>query len=59
MDLAGFVKVWGIQSLYISIREEVRSELGLEDSLKFSGIYLPVHKVFYRSQLAQFNFHFG
>ena len=48
-----------IHSLYISIREEVKSAMGSEDSLKFSGINLPVHKVLNRFQLALFNFHFG
>ena len=33
--------------------------MGSEDSLKFSGINLPVHRVLNRSQLALFNFHFG
>ena len=59
LHLVGFVEVWGIHSLDISIREEVKSDMGSEDSLKFSGINLPVHRVLNRSQLAQFNFHFG
>ena len=57
--LVGFVEVWGIHSLDISIREDVKSDIGSEDSLKFSGIYLPVQRVLNRSQLALFNFHFG
>ena len=48
-----------MHSLDISIREEVKSDMGSEDSLKFSGINLPVHRVLNRSQLALFNFHFG
>ena len=59
--LVGFVEVCGIHSLDISISEEVKSDIGSEDSLKFSGINLPVHRVLNtcRSQLALFNFHFG
>ena len=57
--LVGFVEVWGIHSLDISIREEVKSAIGSEDYLKFSGINLSVHRVLNRSQLALFNFHFG
>ena len=57
--LVGFVEVWGIHSLDISIREDVKSDIGSEDSLKISGIYLPVQRVLNRSQLALFNFHFG
>ena len=57
--LVGFVEVLGIHSLDISVREEVKSDIGSEDSLKFSGINLPVHRVLNRSQLALFNFHFG
>ena len=33
--LIGFVEVWEIHSLGISIREEVKSAIGSEDSLKF------------------------
>ena len=33
--LVGFVEVWEIHSLDISIREEVKSAIGSEDSLKF------------------------
>ena len=57
--LVGFVEVIGIHSLDISIREEVKSAIGSEDYLKFSGTNLPVHRVLNRSQLALFNFHFG
>ena len=57
--LVGFVKVWGIHSLDISIRAEVKSAIGSEDSLKFSGANLPVHRVLNRSQLALLNFPFG
>ena len=57
--LVGFVEVWGIHSLDISIREEIKSAIGSEDSLKFSGTNLPVHRVLNRSKLALFNFHFG
>ena len=49
--LVGFVEVLGIHSLDISIREEVKSDIGSDDSLKFSGINLPVHRVLNRSQL--------
>ena len=49
----------GIHSLDISIRAEVKSDIGSEDSLMFSGINSPVHRVLNRSQLALFNFHFG
>ena len=45
--------------LDISIREEVKSDMGSEDSLKFSGINLLVHSLLNRFQLALFNFHFG
>ena len=47
--LVGFVEVCGIHSLNISISEEVKSDIGSEDSLKFSGINLPVHRVLNRS----------
>ena len=57
--LVGFVEVWGIHSLDFSIREEVKSAIGSEDSLKFSGTNLPVQRVLNRSQLALLNFHFG
>ena len=57
--LVGFVEVCGIHSLDSSIIEEVKSDIGSEDSLKFSGINLPLHRVLNRSQLALFNFHFG
>ena len=57
--LVQFVEVLGIHSLDISIREEVKSDMGSEDSLKFSDINLPVHRVLNRSKLALFNFHFG
>ena len=53
--LFGFAEV----CLDISIREEVKSDIGSEDSLKFSGVHLPVHRVLNRSLLALFNFHFG
>ena len=36
--LVGFVEVRGIHSLDISQREEIKSAIGSEDSLKFSGI---------------------
>ena len=48
-----------MHSLDISIREKEKSDIGSEDSLRFSGINLPVHRVLNRSQLALFNFHFG
>ena len=54
-----FVEVLGIHYLDISIREEVKSAIGSEDSLKFSGTNLPVHRALNRSQLALFNFYFG
>ena len=55
--LVGFVEVLGIHSLDISIREEVKSAIGSEDSLKFSGTNLPVHRVLNRSQLAPAHLH--
>ena len=57
--LVGFVEICGIHSLDISIREEVKSAIGSEYSLKFSGTNLPVQRALNRSQLALFNFHFG
>ena len=43
--LVGFVEVCGIHSLDISISEEVKSDIGSEDSLKLSGINFPFHRV--------------
>ena len=51
--LFGFVEIFGIHSLDISKSKEVKSAIGSEDSLKFSGTNL------IRSQLALFKFHFG
>ena len=53
------MEVSGVHSFDISIKDEVKSDIGSGDSLKFSGINLPVHRVLNRSQLALLNFHFG
>ena len=42
--LVGFVEVLGIHLLDISIREEVNSDIGLEESLNFSVDILSEHK---------------
>ena len=40
----GFVEVFGIHLEDISIREEVKSDKGSEESLKFSKVILSAHK---------------